>query len=202
MPANQTQSGIKSRSSKSGAAANFNELRFEDKKGDEEVYLHAEKNFKRVVENDDELKIGFDKKSPGSQTIDIYKDRTTTLDQGNDTLTVKMGNRATEVKQGDDSLKLGMGNRSTKIDMGNDDLKLGMGNRTVKLDLGKISEEAMQAIELKVGQSSIKIDQMGVTIKGMMITIEGQISTDVKGLMTTVKGDAMLTVKGAITMIN
>ena len=57
-------------------------------------------------------------------------------------------------------------------------------------------------MELKVGQSSIKIDQMGVTIKGMMIKIDGQIQTEVKGLMTSVKGSAMTTVKGAITMIN
>ena len=42
----------------------------------------------------------------------------------------------------------------------------------------------MQSIELKVGQSSIKIDQMGVTIKGMMINVEGQVMTEVKGLMT------------------
>ena len=33
LPANKTQSGIKTRSSKGGGAANFNEIRFEDKKG-------------------------------------------------------------------------------------------------------------------------------------------------------------------------
>jgi type VI secretion system secreted protein VgrG len=60
----------------------------------------------------------------------------------------------------------------------------------------------MQKIELKVGQSSITIDQMGVQIKGMMVKVEGQIQTEVKGLMTTVSGDAMLTAKGGITMIN
>jgi len=53
-----------------------------------------------------------------------------------------------------------------------------------------------------VGQSSIKIDQTGVTIKGMKVKLDGQIQTEVKGMMTQVKGDAMLTVKGGITMIN
>ena len=53
LPANQTQSGIKSRSTKGGAADNFNEIRFEDKKGSEQVYLHAEKNQDIVVENDE-----------------------------------------------------------------------------------------------------------------------------------------------------
>lgn len=184
LDANKTQSGIKTRSSQKGSTENFNELRFEDKKGEEEIYLHAEKNFTRVVENDDVHKIGFDKKSPGDQKVDIYNHRKVTLEQGNDELTVKMGNRKATISQG------------------NDDLMVKMGNRTVKVDLGKISEEAMQAIELKVGQSSIKIDQTGVTIKGMMIKIEGQLQTDVKGLMTTVSGDAMTTVKGAVVMIN
>jgi type VI secretion system secreted protein VgrG len=77
-----------------------------------------------------------------------------------------------------------------------------MGNLVTKLGLGASKTEALQGIELKVGQSSIKIDQMGVTIKGMMIKIDGQVQTEVKGLMTTVNGSAMLTVKGAITMIN
>ena len=44
LPANMTQSGVKSRSSKGGSAANCNELRFEDKKGSEQVLLHAEKD--------------------------------------------------------------------------------------------------------------------------------------------------------------
>ncbi|MCQ8104787.1 type VI secretion system tip protein VgrG [Methylomonas sp. SURF-2] len=184
LDANKTQSGIKSRSSKEGSADNFNEIRFEDKKGEEELYIHAEKNFTRVVENDDVHTIGFDKKDPGDQTVDIYNNRTVTLDQGNDALTVKTGNRTAEIKQG------------------NDEITVAMGNRTVKVDSGKITEEAMQSIELKVGQNSVKIDQSGVTIKGLMIKIEGQTTTDLKGLTTTVSGDAMLTLKGGVVMIN
>jgi type VI secretion system secreted protein VgrG len=46
LPDNKTQSTLKSRSSKAGGADNFNEIRFEDKKGDEEVYFQAEKDLK------------------------------------------------------------------------------------------------------------------------------------------------------------
>ena len=95
-----------------------------------------------------------------------------------------------------------MGNRDVQIDMGNDTLTIKMGNQTTKLDLGKSETEAMQSITLKVGQSSIVIDQMGVTIKGMMIKVEGTVQTQVKGLITQVNGDAMLQAKGGITMIN
>ena len=55
---------------------------------------------------------------------------------------------------------------------------------------------------LKVGQSSIKIDQMGVTIKGMMIKIEGTIQVQVKALMVQGNADAMMQLQGGIVMIN
>lgn len=49
LPDNKSQSGIKTRTVQ-GQAANFNELRFDDKPGKELVYLHAEKTFQSVVE--------------------------------------------------------------------------------------------------------------------------------------------------------
>jgi len=175
LPANQTQSGMKTHSSKSGTADNFNEIRFEDKKGEEELYIHAEKDCNRVVENNDTLKVGFDKKDSGDQTIDIYNDRTTTLEQGNDTLTIKKGDSETVVKLGD---------------------------HTLDVKAGKSTVTAAKSIELKVGGNSIKIDQSGITIKGIMVKIEGSAKVDMKSPMTTVKGDGMLTLKGGVTMIN
>ena len=73
---------------------------------------------------------------------------------------------------------------------------------TAKVSAGAITMEAMQSITLKVGQSTLVLDQKGVTIKGMMMSVQGQMQTEVKGLMTKVGGDAMLTLKGGITMIN
>ena len=70
LPANKTQSGIKTRSSLGGSAANFNEIRFEDKKGDEQLYIHAEKNEDIIVENDKSEKVGHD------ETVTIGHDRT------------------------------------------------------------------------------------------------------------------------------
>ncbi len=52
LPANATQSGIKSRSSKGGTSANFNEIRFEDLKGSEQVFMHAEKDMDIEVKHD------------------------------------------------------------------------------------------------------------------------------------------------------
>lgn len=97
---NKTQSGWKSRSSTGGGSSNFNELRFEDKMGQEEVYFHAEKDFTRVVENNDKLTVGVDKMSPGKQDIEIFGNRTTTIDTGNDDLTLKLGSKTTTVMVG------------------------------------------------------------------------------------------------------
>jgi len=236
LPEHKTRSGIKTRSSTKGTADHFNEIRFEDKKGSEEIYIHAETNMNTVVENSQYLEVGVSKNDPGEQKSVIHGDQDLTIKKGNQTVTIEKGdqtiavvegsrtltvsqdqktivekgdrsvvvdkgNQTHTIDKGDDTTAVKMGNQTVQLDMGNQDIILKMGNRTVKLNLGKISEEAMQGIELKVGQSSVLIDQTGVTIKGMMIKVEGQISTEVKGLMTTVKADAILTAKGSLTMI-
>jgi type VI secretion system secreted protein VgrG len=108
------------------------------------------------------------------QKLSVGNDRTVDI-VGNEKVTLKQGSQTTELKLGDVSLKV---------------------------DVGSITMEALQSITLKVGQSSVTLDQTGVTVKGMMISIAGQVQTEVKAVMTSVSGDAMLTLKGGITMIN
>ena len=97
LPANMTQTGIKSRSSKGGGAANFNEIRFEDKKGSEQVFLHAEKNQDIEVEKDETHWVGNDRKKTidHDETSHIKHDRTETVDN-NETITI-VGNRSITV---------------------------------------------------------------------------------------------------------
>lgn len=97
LPANKTQSGIKSRSSKEGGAANFNEIRFEDKKGSEQVYIHAEKNQDIVVENDETHSVGHDRKKDigNDETTHVKHNRTETVDN-DETITIG-GNRTEKV---------------------------------------------------------------------------------------------------------
>jgi type VI secretion system secreted protein VgrG len=77
LPANATQSGMKSRSSKGGTPANFNEIRMEDKKGAEQLYIHAERNQDIVVEADESHSVGHDRiKSIGhDETVLIGNNR-------------------------------------------------------------------------------------------------------------------------------
>ncbi len=213
LPGNKTQSGIRTRSSKGGGQDNANILRMDDKKGSEEVYFQAEKDHNLLVKNDRTDVVRHDRTTTihNADTLTVKKaDRTVTLEQGNLSTTVKMGNetreisqgnRETAIKMGNETLKIDMGNRTTELGMGNDELTLKMGNLTIKCALGAITLEAMQSITLKVGQSEVKVDQMGVSVKGMMLKSEGQMMTEVKGLMTKIDGSAMLQATGGIIMI-
>jgi len=135
-----------------------------------------------------------DKTIDGTEKSVINKDVTRTIKTGNLKDTIKLGNVDQNVK---------LGNHTTKVDLGNYTTELGVGNISVKTGAGKITMEALQSIALKVGGSSIKVDMMGVTIKGPMIKVDGSMMTEVKGgIMTKVEGGGMLVLKGGITMIN
>ena len=58
LPDYQTRSTFMSRSSKGGGASNYNELRFEDLKGSEQIFMNAEKDMDLRVENDSREFIG------------------------------------------------------------------------------------------------------------------------------------------------
>ncbi len=89
LPANATQSGIKSRSSKGGTPANFNEIRMEDKKGAEQLYIHAERNQDIVVENDETHSVGHNRtKSIGNDEVALIGQDRLRAVKRNDTLIV------------------------------------------------------------------------------------------------------------------
>ncbi len=192
LPDNKTRSTIKTRSSEKGTTDNFNELRFEDKKDSEEIYFHAEKDFNRVVENNDTLKVGFDKKDKGDQTIDIYNNRTTTLDQGNESLTVKKGTRTVTVKS-DDKHEVQQGNLSVLVDQGDASYKISSGACTI---------EAMKSITLKVGETTIKLTPTGVTIQSTMIKFQASGMLQSQGGFQKISGDSLVEVSGGMVKIN
>ena len=73
LPKNMTQSGIRSRSSKGGRADEYNELMFEDKRGEEKVNLQAQKDLHIEVKNDETDHVAANRKT------DIDKNETTTI---------------------------------------------------------------------------------------------------------------------------
>jgi type VI secretion system secreted protein VgrG len=167
-PANATQSTIKSNSSKGGGG--FNELRFEDKKGSEEVFFHAQKDYNKVVLN--------------NETVKITQDTTTTVDKGK---------REVTLNTGDNSLTVSQGKNTTTVSVGNDSLTVSQGDHTITVTAGKSSVTAGTSITLTVGANSIKIDTSGVTITAakLEVTTTGEVSATAGGKMGLVAGAPM-----------
>lgn len=223
LPANMTQSGIKTRSSKGGGADNYHELVFEDKIGAEFIRFHSEKDYFQTVENDATIEIGLVKQDPGDLTQTIHRHKTETVKTGDKTLNVETGSEIrtiatdkTEDIGNDDKLTVGSnrtmdidgnltetvgGNQETTIS-GNETTTVtgarkvsATGNITESSSGGSIAISAAIEIKLSVGGSSITIDNSGVTIKGPIITVSGDT-------MTKVEGSATLILKGGMVMIN
>ncbi|MBN8632746.1 MAG: type VI secretion system tip protein VgrG [Rhodobacterales bacterium] len=111
LPANATQSGWKSNSSPGGGG--WNEMRFEDKKGSEEVYFQAEKDHNELVKNNETRTIGNDFAEDVGHDAkqDIGHDRTETV--GNDkTVTVNHDQTTTIVNNDTESVGV---NRSLTV---------------------------------------------------------------------------------------
>ncbi len=215
LPENMTQTGIRTNSSKGGGG--FNELRFEDKKGAEEVHFQAEKDYTQVVKNDAKITVGLEKKDKGDMDVTVHRNLSETVKTGDHTHRVESGNQTLYVKKnkaetiegksdltvtGNVTETIKQGNHKRTLNMGNETVNLKLGNRTVKVDLGKISEQAMTGIEFKCGMSTIKMTPASIEIKSLMVKIEGTAMTQVKAPMTKVDGTAMLMLKGGITLIN
>ncbi len=165
LPDNQTQSGLQSRSTKKGDGKTFNELRFEDKKGSEEVYFHAEKDFVRIVENDDKLEVGLEKKDPGDQTVDIHNNRTVTLAEGNDSLTIKKGDQTIKVSVGKSTLHAA---KSIELIVGGSSIKIEPSKITIKAPQIEIKGDAK--LEAKSPATEVSGDGT-LTLKGGMVKI-------------------------------
>jgi type VI secretion system secreted protein VgrG len=97
LPDNKTRSVIKTSSSSGGGGSN--ELRFEDRAGQEEVFFHAQKDYKKVVLND--------------ETGTIRKDKSTTVETGDHTINVSAGKSSLTAAQ---SITLSVGANSVTID--------------------------------------------------------------------------------------
>jgi type VI secretion system secreted protein VgrG len=173
LPDNATMSTIKSNSSKGGQG--FNEFRFEDKKGEEMIFTHAEKDQDTRVKNDTKEWIGNDRHL-------IVKANQTELVEGD---------KGAEVK-GDQLLKVGgdMGSNIT-------------GNQITKIG-GNLHANVSSAIHLKAGADIRLSAGANADIKGgAIIVIEGgaQLSLKAGGSFVDI-GPAGVSISGAMVNIN
>ena len=179
LPANQTQSGIKSRSSKGGAANNFNEIRFEDLKGKEELFVQAERNHTTNVKKAQSLTVGTTRsKTVGAdetntinatRTTHVVKKDTVNLDDEHE-MTVKL--KVTETFQDDHQLSI-------------------TGKQEIKIDKDKI-EHVVQAYELTTDK------KYNLTQGSTTLTFEGNaVTLDAAGPITVKRGPATVSIDAA-----
>jgi type VI secretion system secreted protein VgrG len=155
---NQTQSGIKTRSTPKGEAGNFNEIRFEDRKGAELLVLHAERIKSESVEADSYESVG------GNRTLDVEGNQVEEVAKIKANAVVE--HRVEVVNQ----------NFFLKIDGDRNESTAGnhVSEVTGQLHLigttGIVIESPLQ-ISLVVGGNFVDINPAGVTIQGTLVNI-------------------------------
>jgi type VI secretion system secreted protein VgrG len=156
LPGSATYSTLKSNSSKGGGG--FNELRFEDKKGSEQLFIHAEKDHDQRVKNDTKEWVGNDRHL-------IVKNDQIEQVSGDKHLTVK-GDQNEKV-DGSVSLKVGMDQQQKvgmkhAVDAGQEiHLKAGM----------NVIIEGGMTVTLKAGGGFVTVGPAGVAISGTPVLI-------------------------------
>ncbi|MDM0008061.1 type VI secretion system tip protein TssI/VgrG [Variovorax sp. J22G73] len=163
LPANATQSGLLTRSSEGASDANANALRFEDKKGAEQLWLHAERNQDIEVENDETHWVGHDRSKTvdHDETVHVKHDRTETVDH-DETITVH--NDRTETVDGNETITIHK-NRTETVDL--DERITVHKNRTERVDLNETIGIGMNRTETVGLNETIHIgEHRSVTVGG------------------------------------
>ena len=218
LPANMTQSGVLTRSSKGGVYSNANALRFEDKKGEEQLWLHAEKDQLTEVEHDEDKWVGNDRRKTidRDETNHIKRDRTETVDRNekinvhgwrteevdlDETITIHK-NR-TETVDLNETISIGI-NRTEDVGA-NETISIGA-NRSVTIGGNKAETVAMAKAET-IGLAKALSIRLGyqTTVGAMMNTSVGGFQTEQVGLyknVTVAGGDYATTVGSGSKTVN
>ncbi len=219
LPAEKTKSTLKSNSSKGGAG--FNEIRFEDKKGEEQIFVHGEKNQDIRIKNDAFEWIGNNRHlivvKDQIEHIENNRDETVDADHkekiGKDRHLKVVGKEAKEVGE---SLSLTVKGDVIEV------FKKNHSEATTNdyyLKADNIVIEGMTNVTIKVGGSSIAIAADGIALKtdGLVkieagttldakstaaLTIQSSATADIKSSAPmTIKSDATAEIKSSATTV-
>jgi type VI secretion system secreted protein VgrG len=220
LPANQTISTTKSNSTKGGEG--FNELRFDDKKDEEQLFVHAQKNMDIQVLNDRFETIGNERhlsvetnkfehvKADRSETVDGNHNEEIAGDRN-----VKVTGKQAHEVGGTLSLKV-TGKVSEEFAADHSEETTG----DITLTAANVVIEATSNITIKVGDSYIAIEQGGIGISasgtlemnssgdmtldsGANLSAEGgQAATLKGGTGLTAESSGETTIKGSMVKIN
>ena len=160
LPANKTRSTFKSLSSPGGDG--YNEFRFEDLKGKEQVWLHAERDHDVMVKHD--------------ATMTVGHDRTHTIEH-DEHLTV-FNDRATSVRR-NDSLEV-EGYRSVAVHGG--------GGLSVQVD-ARYHLNADAGVLITCGASAIEMFPDRITVSSKTVNVVGSSLVNINGTLVKINCD-------------
>ena len=198
--ASKTQSGIKTHSTKGGGADNYNEIRFEDKKASEQVYIQAEKNLDTYVKNNETLSVDNDRTKivKNNETSNIKNNRNKTVGKDQtesigDNKTINVGKNHTETIGKNIDISIGENhsetigkNMSIIVEKDLQETVNGKYIEAVTKEYGlkakTIVLEADKQITFKTGSAQIVMKSNGdITISGKNINVKGSGNVVLKG---------------------
>lgn len=156
LPQDKTKTLFKSHSSPGGGG--FNELQLEDKKGEERVYVRAEKDVDLFIQNEWKEWVGKEQHLTvgNSRHIEVGKELNTSVKSNHN---VKTGDSYSEKSGQNTQIKI----NGSHTEQASQDISLKAG-MTLVLQAGV-------ELTLKAGGGLVKLDPSGVTIKGPMVKI-------------------------------
>ena len=205
--ASGTQSGFKTRSTPGGTPANYNEIMFEDKKGAENINIHAERNMSRSVEVDDSTTVGHD------QSLKVDHDRTA-LVRGKETWTVEKDqitavvlnqtNRVNLIQTNTVGLTqinaVGPGGQSTQV-LGPQVNNLFGGQTTTVVGAQKVSVDGKQTIGVTSGQETAVTGDTKTTSTGELKIHAGSRKDIADGAFSIMANDIKMVSNTNIAMM-
>jgi type VI secretion system secreted protein VgrG len=188
LPEHKTRMTIKSQTHKGDG---FNELRFEDELGKQEVFIHAQRdqnnevgndettqigrNRVEQVGNDEQLKVGNDLQQVTGRDRTHSIGRNYQIDIGQD-LTEHVGNNRAESTRANHQLSIG-GNRELLVN-GHQKLTVGQG---VDYQTTVFQLQTSDRIEFRSPGGSIVLDAEGITLNGLTLTLLGPTKAGATG---------------------
>jgi type VI secretion system secreted protein VgrG len=179
-PFNKTQSGMRSHSTPGGGPSNYNEMRFEDAKGKEELHIQAERDQSTLVKRNQSINVSGDRSVSvggnesisvtGNETVAVTGTRTTTITKKetetfNDVREMTVAHANTETVNG-----LHTGNytagRIENVSKGGDTLTVNGSDKTAtvhgKYDITADTEfKVTQAATVMTLKDSVDVDSPG-----------------------------------------
>ena len=164
LPDNMTRTVFKSNSSKGGNGSN--ELYFEDKAGEEKIYMHAQFDHEyKILHNQDGK---------------VKNDRTIEVTEGNDKLTVGQGNH---------DMTVSTGNHKTTVSAGNHSLSVSAGKSEITAAQSITLTVAGNSIKIDTTGVTINGIKIGVTANATMsLSASASMTIDGGGMLSASAG--------------